>query len=153
MGCRYCCLPSPLSLLMAFFSPLFTPPLSNYYSSKVSCFFKTAAGDFPFFVLSCRWMDVSAEAVAPLSRRVLNFTGSGRPVWLSKDDEWVSGGWSRRAAPPSLSCHVCSAGMVLPLLCERPAGSWACRTRTSAVLHLRCGIMSVWLPAPSVWLQ
>lgn len=68
-------------------------------------------------------MDISAEAVAPFSRRVFNFTDSGRPVWLSKDDEWVSGGWSRWAAlgkqTPSLSCHLCSAGDVGASLRER----------------------------------
>lgn len=68
-------------------------------------------------------MDISAEAVAPSSRQVFNFTDSARPVWLGKDDEWVSGGWSRWAAlgkqTPSPSCHLCSAGMVRALLRER----------------------------------
>lgn len=58
------------------------------------------------------WVDNGAGALTPLSGRVFSFTDSCGPVWLRKDDEWVSGGWSRWAAlgkqiPPLLPSLQC----------------------------------------------
>lgn len=128
------------------------PEFSCFFSSSRSLYLIVIHQKFLFFQIVAgdlagvdRWILVHKQ------RQEFNFSDSSRPVWLSKDDEWVSGGWSRWAALgkqiPSLSCHLCSAGTVGVLLWERHVHpgrelstqrSRQCRYSTFSTVDVQC---------------